>query len=186
MNWVRATGPAALQNEGAFAASGTCLTLLGQEEAWFGTGGHGGGRVFHSSNRGRSWTIALTPLSGSTASAGIFALRFLDRKRGVALGGDYQKPADAAHSLAVTEDGGLTWITPARGVTSGFRSAVTYLPRHKLLIAVGTNGSDYSLDGGTTWTRISNDNLNSVATDGNHRVWAVGPKGLILKLTFQP
>jgi hypothetical protein len=50
-----------------------------------------------------------------------------------------------------------------------------------MLIAVGTSGSDYSLDAGMTWQRISNESLNAVDNEGGH-VWAVGPKGLILKL----
>lgn len=181
LTWVRSTGPIALPAEGAFAASGTCLTLSGNREAWFGTGGPGGGRVFHTSNKGQTWTVANTPLSGPTPSAGIFSLRFLDPKSGFAAGGDYQKPSDASHAFAVTKDGGQTWTPPGQGSVTGYRSALTYLRSHKLLIAVGTNGSDYSPDSGITWTRFSSDNLNSVASDGD-TVWAIGPKGLILKL----
>jgi photosystem II stability/assembly factor-like uncharacterized protein len=33
--------PLALPGEGAFAASGTCLTIQGEQNAWFGTGGEG-------------------------------------------------------------------------------------------------------------------------------------------------
>ena len=40
-HWERRDPPAGLPNEGAFAASNTCLTLLGDNEAWFGTGGPG-------------------------------------------------------------------------------------------------------------------------------------------------
>jgi photosystem II stability/assembly factor-like uncharacterized protein len=52
-HWVRQHTPPALPNEGAFAASGTCLIVLGQQEAWFATGGPGGARVFHSQDGGR-------------------------------------------------------------------------------------------------------------------------------------
>jgi photosystem II stability/assembly factor-like uncharacterized protein len=38
-HWVRQAGPAALPNEGAFAASNSCLTVIGTREAWFATGG---------------------------------------------------------------------------------------------------------------------------------------------------
>lgn len=43
--WTRQTGPAALPNEGAFAASNTCLIVQGRSTAWFATGG---ARVFRS------------------------------------------------------------------------------------------------------------------------------------------
>jgi len=182
LTWTKATQPAALKDEGAFAASGTCLTLLGSHEAWFGSGGPGGARVFHTTDRGRTWTVATTPLSGQVAASGIFSLKFLDSQHGIAVGGDYEKPAQADRTTALTNNGGQTWTSPPTGLMSGFRSAITYLKREKILIAVGTSGSDYSSDGGQTWTSISKDNLNAVANHGND-VWAVGAKGSILKLT---
>ena len=57
-HWVRQEGPAALPNEGAFAASNSCLTLMGTREIWFATGGPGAARVFHSRDAGRTWTVA--------------------------------------------------------------------------------------------------------------------------------
>lgn len=178
--WRKTTQPPALKDEGAFAASGTCLTLLGRQEAWFGSGGPGGGRVFHTADRGKTWTVSTTPLSGDTAASGIFSLKFIDASHGIAAGGDYQKPFETARTLAFTRDGGKTWRA---GVVSGFRSGIAYLPREKMFIAVGTSGSDYSLDGGASWKPLSKDSLNAVASHGSS-VWAVGPKGLILKLAF--
>src|ERR1700683_1506592 len=54
----------------AFAASGTSLVTQGTKEAWFGTGGPGGARVFRTGDGGRTWDVAKTPLGG-TKSAGI-------------------------------------------------------------------------------------------------------------------
>jgi photosystem II stability/assembly factor-like uncharacterized protein len=183
LNWERSHGPEAIADEGAFAASGTCLTLLGNHDAWFGTGGPGAGRVFHTTDRSKNWTVAATPLSGHVASAGIFSVVFVDSKHGIAVGGDYQKPAQAEHTIAMTGDGGFTWVVPAGALAGGFRSGATYVKPRKMLLAVGTGGSDYSFDGGMTWRRLSTDNLNAVASDGES-VWAVGPKGLIVKLAF--
>ena len=42
--------PPALPGEGAFAASGTCLVAQGDGNAWFGTGGAKGSRVFRSND----------------------------------------------------------------------------------------------------------------------------------------
>ena len=194
MTWARANEPAAFKAEGAFAASGTCLALSGKQEAWFGSGGPGGGRVFHSRDSGRSWRVANTPMGGDIASAGIFGLKFLDHENGIAVGGDYRQPGSSTRTVAITRDGGETWTAPAWTAPAwparteapaagvGFRSGVVYLKHEKTLVAVGTGGSSYSMDRGLHWQTISNANLNAVAS-ARDQVWAVGPRGLIVRLT---
>ena len=179
--WTRQAGPAATPREGAFAASGTCLAVHAKTNAWFGTGGPEVARVFHTADGGETWTVAATPMFGSTTASGIFSLVFIDAEHGVAVGGDYQKPTQADRTLGLTSNAGDTWTAAAGGIAGGFRSAVAYVKARKLLIAVGTSGSDYSLDIGASWTKLSSDALNAVGSDGR-AVWAVGPKGLILKL----
>jgi len=76
---------------------------------WFGTGGPGGARVFHSEDGGVTWAVAKTPIRNDGASAGIFSLAFPDAKRGIAVGGDYNKPTETPGNIAVTSDGGKTW-----------------------------------------------------------------------------
>jgi photosystem II stability/assembly factor-like uncharacterized protein len=67
--------PPALPAEFAFAASGQCITTAGGRDAWFGTGGDAVARVFHSGDRGHTWTVVNTPVR-SLPSGGIFALAF--------------------------------------------------------------------------------------------------------------
>ncbi len=167
--WKRQKTPPALPNEGAFAASNTCLIVRGTREAWFGTGG---ARVFHSLDGGETWTVAKVPMA-SGASAGIFSLAFEGRV-GIAVGGDYNKPAETTGTIALTNDGGKTW-TAGSGL-SGYRSGVAKIGN--MWIAVGTSGSDVSLDDGKTWRQFDNGNYNAVTEPG----WAVGPKGAIAKL----
>ena len=76
--WQKLKGSAANKDEGAFAASGTCVFTRGTREAWFGTGGLGGARVFHSEDGGQTWSIAKTPIRHDSANAGIFSLAFSD------------------------------------------------------------------------------------------------------------
>ena len=100
--------PPALPNEGAFAASGTCLITLGKDDVWFATGGAKVARVFHSGDRGRSWEVSDTPIMAGAPSAGIFSIAFRDKKNGILVGGDYRKPNDLGATTAVTADGGKT------------------------------------------------------------------------------
>jgi photosystem II stability/assembly factor-like uncharacterized protein len=178
-HWTHRQTPTAVEGEGAFAASGTCLIVRGTAEAWFGTGGKGAARVFHSSDGGRSWTVVATPIRNDSANAGIFSLDFADDLHGIAVGGDYNKPGDASHNIALTSDGGRTWVESARTPPAGFRSAVVYLSDARLWIATGTSGSDVSTDGGQTWRTFDTGNFNALAFAARDAGWAVGPRGRI-------
>jgi len=176
--------PAALPGEGGFAASGTCLIVTGDSDAWLVSGGAAVARLYHSTDRGRTWTVLDTPLRAGAPSMGIFSVAFRDARHGVIAGGDYQQPALRGRNLAVTTDGGMTW-TLVDSVSSpvGYRSAVAFVPKSNgnALVAVGLTGTDISRDGGMSWTPIDSVAYNSVmfAMDGSG--WAVGPKGRIAR-----
>src|SRR5271163_4495136 len=68
VTWKRQKTPAALTNEGAFAASNSCMHVRGTREVWFGTGGPGGARVFHSTDGGQTWSVAKTPVRNDGSS----------------------------------------------------------------------------------------------------------------------
>ena len=178
-HWDRQKAPAALKGEGAFAASGTSIITLGKNECWFATGGEGAARVFHSFDRGRSWTVVPSPVRKDSASAGIFSLAFRDSTHGIAIGGEYKKSEESEHNLAITSDGGKTWREPHGKRPGGYRSAVVYVPKRRAWIAVGPSGSDISTDDGENWRTFNYGSYNalSVARDGS--LWAVGANGRI-------
>jgi len=176
--------PAALRGEGGFAASGTCLIVTGDSDAWLVSGGAAVARLYHSTDRGRTWTVHDTPLRAGAPSMGIFSVAFRDARHGVIAGGDYQQPALRGRNVAVTHDGGITWtLTDSTSSPAGYRSAVAFLPKSdgSTLVAVGLTGTDVSRDGGRSWTLVGSVAYNSVAfaTDGSG--WAVGPKGRIAR-----
>jgi len=174
--------PPALGNEGAFAASGTNIAIFGKTHAWIGTGAAAKSRVLRTSDRGRTWQVADTPLA-SGGSAGIFSIAFRDAQHGVIAGGDYKKEQEAVDNLAVTSDGGITWKL-VKGL-SGFRSVVAYMPGTKTLIALGPSGGDYSLDDGKTWTPIAGPGFDTFSfVPGKPSGWATGAQGIIGRLTF--
>jgi photosystem II stability/assembly factor-like uncharacterized protein len=169
--------PPALQNEGAFAASGTCLATHGANDVWFATGGAKVARVFHSSDRGRTWTVGETPIVAGAPSAGIFSIAFRDPTHGVIVGGDYRKPHEPVAAVATTSDGGKAWTLTSASIP--YRCCAAWAKDR--WIAVGTSGSDYSIDDGKTWSPHDRENYNSVGFAANGEGWAVGPKGRIAK-----
>lgn len=175
--------PAALPGEGAFAASGTNVAVHGASDAWFATGAASKARVLHTRDRGRSWTIADTPLIAG-ASAGAFSVAFRDADHGVVVGGDYRKEAEALDNLAVTSDGGRTWTLVKQRGLSGFRSVVAYVPGTKMsFIAVGPQGADWSEDDGRSWTPIEGAGFHTFSLSRSGRVgFGAGSKGSIGKL----
>ena len=180
--------PAALEGEGAFAASGTNIAVWGRSHAWVATGGAAKSRVLRTSDRGRSWQIADVP-SKAGSSAGIFSIAFRDARHGVVVGGDYTKEGEATDNMAITRDGGVTWSLQ-KGL-SGYRSVVAFVPGggsgKKILFAIGPSGTDYSNDDGTTWQRLDGpgfDTLSFVPTPTSNVIgWAAGNGGTIGKLT---
>ena len=172
--------PSALPNEGAFAASGTCIATFGKSDVWFGTGAPSA-RVFHSADRGKNWTVAETPILHGAATQGVFSLAFWTAKDGIAVGGDYKEPGKGEKTAAFTHDGGKTWTLAAKP-PQGYRSAVAVGAAHTL-VAVGTNGADISRDSGASWSPVFKEDLNALALIGNSG-WAVGPNGKIVAIDF--
>jgi photosystem II stability/assembly factor-like uncharacterized protein len=173
--------PPALKDEGAFAASNTCLVVRGKAKAWFASGGSAA-RVFHTEDGGKTWSVSATPVVHGTALAGISSLCFPDDRHGAALGGDYEKPGEAAHVAATTSDGGVTWSAVETAGPGGYRSG-SAMGRHHTVIAVGLNGSSYSRDGGLTWTEIGPDPFHAVSISPDGTGWAVGEHGRVAKLS---
>lgn len=171
----------ALQNEGAFAASGTCLSVRGTHDVWFATGGAAVTRVFHSADRGQTWTNAVTPVEAGAAPRGLFSVAFTDGKNGFAVGGDYQKTTLASVNGARTKDGGKTW-QKADVLPSGFLSVVTTVPHApKVWVAGGLTGSGVSTNDGKSWTELDQTPINAISFADTSNGWAIGPKGLLMK-----
>ena len=175
--------PEALDGEGGFAASGTCLVTLGEESAVIGTGNAATARVLRTSDRGRTWTSSSVPVGGGEA-AGITTLAFRDAAFGVALGGDLTRPDVAQHSGAVTEDGGRTWRSAAAPTFPGAVYGAAFVPDSNVLLAAGPGGLAYSMDDARTWTTLDTLSYWNVDAAGPSAAWAVGPEGRIARIDF--
>ncbi|SFC30341.1 WD40/YVTN/BNR-like repeat-containing protein [Massilia yuzhufengensis] len=178
---VAAKGIEAMPNEGAFAASGTCLSVAGANDAWIATGGSATARVFHSADRGKTWRASSTPIPAGAPARGVFSVAFLNSKDGFAAGGDYKQARMAGVNGAYTQDGGASW-TPVEVAPAGYLSVVMPVPgAPRALVAAGLAGSGYSLDGGRKWTELDKTPVNTVGFASPTQGWAVGPKGLVMR-----
>jgi photosystem II stability/assembly factor-like uncharacterized protein len=192
-----------LPNEGGFAASNTAVAVK-DGWLWFGTSAariakrrlyegetlpallfgfpscHGALDPI-SGRCGTPWadfTSVIAPMAAGTG-AGVFSLQFRSATVGIAVGGDYTKPAESLGSAAYTTNGGFSWTKPET-LPSGYRSAVAYDAASKAWLAVGTNGADVSKDDGRNWTSVTGD-----ASSGWNAIslpFVVGGKGKIGKL----
>ncbi len=170
--------PPALKDEGAFAASGTCLALYGND-IYFVTGGPAA-RLFHSPDRGRMWSAIPLPLTSGDAARGAFAVA----RRGkamVVVGGDYKNPERHDRVAAYSRDAGRTWKL-AEQPPAGYRSAVAWLD-DRTIATVGPSGEELSVDGGVHWRTVGSFHLNAVAALDLADAWAIGEKGAIYRFS---
>ena len=184
--------PPAISGEGAFAASGTCIAVQGKKNVWFASGGKAA-RVFRSTDAGQHWTVAETPIVHGPDSAGIFSIAFRDSKHGVIAGGDYAHPEKDGPNLAFTNNAGRTWklapISP-----QFYISAVTFTTacvgtgvepvqaeRSSAVLVAGAAHAACTATTAAKWQNIWDLNLNAVSVSPSGQVFAVGPKGLIVR-----
>jgi photosystem II stability/assembly factor-like uncharacterized protein len=172
---------AAVEGEGAFAASNSSVFVFGSGRYILVTGGKLGARALLSPllayNDGTKGCLAVSiPLASGSDASGAFSVNFRDAKHGVVVGGDYKMPNDSSGTAAWTADGGRHW-TAASKPPHGYRSAVAWDASAKVWIAAGYNGSDISHDGGKTWQRLDDGDWNALSPP-----YIVGPNGRIGKL----
>ncbi len=178
--------PAALEEEGAFAASGTCLVTLGERLAWIASGAPAGARVYRSTDGGRRWSVTSVPVVAGEG-AGATSVAFRDARHGVALGGRIAAPSDTANQVAVTSDGGATWVRAGRPPFPGAVYGSAYVPgtRPPALVAAGPGGLALSRDDGATWSAVSSNAYWAVGFASPRAGWAVGPRGRITRIRLE-
>ncbi len=172
--------PVADSGEASFAASGTNIRALDNDEAIF----ISGGSTSHVYIRDQKIQLPLTQGSSST---GAYSIAVWDRyklnggKKMVVVGGDYTRDTARQNISAYSTDRGKTWQL-SKTPPGGYRSCVEFLAE-KHLITCGPNGVDYTQDGGENWKSISKEGFNVVriARYGS-AVFLAGANGKIGKL----
>lgn len=174
--------PGAGDGEAAFAASATSLLAEGTS-IYLGSGGKVSNLHF-SNDQGSTWESFPAPLKQGESSQGIFSVSRLGEGAIICVGGDYLKEKSVEGNSAIFLSGSKEWI-PVQTPPRGFRSGVIYFPENKWVLAVGPDGSDYSVDEGINWLALSEEGFHTIKmghADGS--IWASGANGRVAKLDY--
>jgi photosystem II stability/assembly factor-like uncharacterized protein len=178
--------PAALEGEGGFAASGTCVTARAGGAAWVAMGSGERARVLRTEDYGASWTVADVPVTGG-AGAGLTTVQMSADGTGITLGGVIGNDSIRSDNVAVTTDAGATWRVGGALAMAGPVYGSSLVPGGDgVAVAVGPGGIDWSTDGGMTWRSVDPATHWAVAFSSSTHGWAMGPGGRISKLTLDP
>jgi len=169
----------AQDGEGAFAASGTCLTLGEDRSAWIVTAK--GARVIRFGPD--QVQVFEPPFARGGAMAGFMTVAFRRGGVGIAAGGDLAKPREFGDNVVTTRDGGRSWAVAGRPPFAGPVFGVAYVPgRGGTVVAVGPRGAAWSGDDGHTWLALDVADYWSVGFAPNGTGWMVGPEGRIVRV----
>lgn len=177
--------PKVIVGEAAFAASNTNIIIKGSN-TWIVSGGKKS-RIFHSPDKGNTWTVYDTPITQGKSMTGIFTADFYDAQNGFIAGGDYERRNQNFSNKASTKDGGKTWKLIAENQAFGYASCVQYVPESngKGLVTVGFSGLYYSSDGGNSWKQLSSDStLNTIRFIDKKTAIAAGQNKMI-RISFR-
>ena len=185
-SWSRvpaASLPRAMDGEGSFAASGTCVTTRPGGHAWIVSNNDAHTRVLHTPDYGRTWAVDTLPFT-THSGTGAESVTFRDNRNGMIMGGGLTAVA-ADQLTAITRDGGATWSMRARMPLLRAVWGGVYVPgaRVPTVVAVGPSGAAYTRDDAATWTTINTNDYWSVGFASLRAGWAVGPRGRITRLS---
>ena len=171
--------------EAAFAASNTNIVIKGNA-TWLVSGGKKA-RVFHSRNKGKSWSVVETPIVQGKQMTGIFTADFYNSSVGFISGGNYEVLNQNFDNKAVTHDGGKTWKLVAQNQGFGYASCIQYIPNShgKGLISVGASGIYYSDDGGSSWNQWSKDSSLYTIRLLNENIAIAAGKNKVIRIRFK-
>lgn len=155
----------------SFYGNGSGLAVEGASNAWFGTSRARPVRVLRTRDKGRTWTVANTPLPTSGTFWGVTTLAFIDSLNGY-VGG---VGGTSVRNLMRTTDGGKTWSV-IFSYTEQSPINIVYVPKTGPLglIVNAENGSFYSQDGGIIWKKISSDYYDGLTFASPTAGWATG------------
>ncbi|HEX6915117.1 MAG TPA: oxidoreductase [Chitinophagaceae bacterium] len=142
------------ENEALFAASGSNIgTTSPRQPAFMFVTGGSQSFLYTVDPRKRSWRRSQIPVEYGKPAAGAFSMAVVSPACFFIAGGNYQDYWKDTLNIAYTFNGGKSWKQSA---AHGYRSCIIGLDK-KRLVTCGTNGVDFSNDGGRSWKLIFGD-----------------------------
>ena len=176
---LQPTGPAALKDEAAYAASGTCIARTPWGETLAVSGG-AAARAHLGDSGGTLWFPHATPMPHRIPAAGIFSATPMGEDM-LLVGGDFEHPkVGSAARVQFVSGHGMSVDTMAapRGYRSGAACIAEAATR---CIAVGPDGVD--LWNGRNWSAVSDTGYDAIDLAGTAG-WATGDGGRIARVTW--
>ncbi|MDB5129989.1 YCF48-related protein [Mucilaginibacter sp.] len=148
--------PAALKDEAAFAASGTCLRA--NKLITIVTGGSNS-RILTSPIKNHLWTAKELSLTNGAASRGAFSVAYGNNQT-IIVGGNYakDKQSDSVAYILPKAKAKFKKYIPVTG-PAGYQSCVEHI-KGDVFLSTGTSGSNLTIDGGKTWQKIDGTSYN--------------------------
>ncbi|MFD2145461.1 WD40/YVTN/BNR-like repeat-containing protein [Mucilaginibacter antarcticus] len=120
--WTLCTGPDAVKNQAAFAASGTCLRINGIFA--IATGGPVAALL---TQKDKQWTKISVPITHGKSTQGAFSIA-VGKNQLIIVGGDYQKNKRRDSTACYSFDKGKTWQLSTT-FPSGYQSGAEYVKK---------------------------------------------------------
>lgn len=163
-------------NQGGFAASGTSLKTFGNGQAIIGLGGKEA-TIYKTQDYGKTWSRQLAPIDQGAVSKGIFSLAFIDAKRILAVGGDYQGDSLSNECISLSENGGFSWLVSRESKISlkGKYLSNIIVIDEKRWLAHSRFGAYFTEDAGRNWQSFPFKYYSGSLAE--NYIWLSGPKG---------
>ena len=189
---ISAKLPHALEGEGSFASSGTCVATQSEKNGWIATGNSPTARVLATRDGGHTWNAYNTPLE-SAPGAGAFTVAFRDAQNGILGGGSLDPKHSDNAAAAISHDGGKTWTMTNPPPITGAIYGLSYVSTGKhpdnlartVVITANQGGAAWTPDEGATWFKLPDvSGYWGVAFADTQSGWLVGTDGRILRINF--
>ena len=160
--------------EACFASSGTNVKMLSHGTYALVSGGMTS-HLFLNNKK------LLLPILQGKESTGANSIALKNKKMMIVVGGDFNYKDSIQKNCFITKNGGKSWTKPKIGPT-GYRSCIQYISK-KSWVTCGLNGVDFTQDNGSTFTRISDENLHVCAVSNpGKKVFFAGTGGKLAVL----
>ncbi len=175
--------PPAENGEAIFSASGTNIAFLSHPDFEFAfvTGGSVS-RLLLMGRAGKPNKVVGIPINQGVNSAGTFSMGTNGQHIFYCVGGDYKEPANQYDNFYYSKDGGKKWASSSAAPPFGYRSCIRMVDE-KRWVACGTNGLDYTTNGGKLWKDVSHEGFNVCMVSADKKtIYLAGGKGKIAKM----